>query len=328
MNESSITVVVPVWNGRRWIAPLLATLRGQTLAPAQILVVDNGSTDGAAEEAARGGARVLAMGHNAGFAPAVNRGLREARTPWVAVVNNDVTLEAEYFARLLEAARATGAWFATGKIFRAAQPDLLDGTWDAVCRGGCAWRAGCGRRDGPPFAARRFIPSAPWTAALFRAELFDQTGMLEESFQSYLEDIEFGLRCAVGGFYGVYEPSAVAWHQGGGTRGPWHPDTVRHMARNQVWVVALHFPRRWTWPVVIAQLLWGLVAARHGRLWPWLRGKVEGLRGARRIPRAGSRPALAWLLAAGDHEIRSLQRATGYDLYWRLYLFFTGGGAN
>ena len=64
MNESSITVVVPVWNGRRWIAPLLATLRGQTLAPAQILVVDNGSTDGAAEEAARGGARVLAMGHN------------------------------------------------------------------------------------------------------------------------------------------------------------------------------------------------------------------------------------------------------------------------
>jgi GT2 family glycosyltransferase len=330
MNESAITVVVPVWNGRRLIAPLLATLRGQTLAPTHILVVDNGSTDGAAEEAARGGARVLPMGHNAGFAPAVNRGIREAHTPWVAVVNNDVTLEAQYFARLLEAARATSAWFATGKIFRAAQPDVLDGTWDAVCRGGCAWRAGSGRRDGPPFAVRRSIPITPWTAALFRAGLFDKAGMLEESFESYLEDVEFGLRCAAGGFAGVYEPSAVAWHQGGGTWGTWHPNTVRRMARNQVWVVARHFPCRWTWPVVIAQLLWGLVAARHGRLWSWLRGKVEGLRGARHIRRADpeASAALMPLLAASENEIRSLQRATGFDLYWRLYLFFSGGGAN
>ena len=67
-------------------------------------MVDNGSTDGAAELARARGAGYIAMGRNAGFAVAVNRGIPESRGRWVAVLNSDVKLAPDYFEALLGAA--------------------------------------------------------------------------------------------------------------------------------------------------------------------------------------------------------------------------------
>src|SRR5438552_6206135 len=142
----SISAIVPVWNGRELLERLLASLAAQTEPAAELLVVDNGSRDGAPELARQRGARVISMGRNAGFAAAVNRGIREARGEWIAVLNNDVELAPDYFQKL----RAANAWFATGKILSGAapQPARIDATFDTLCRGGTAWRVGNGRPDG------------------------------------------------------------------------------------------------------------------------------------------------------------------------------------
>src|SRR3984893_4478245 len=99
-------------------------------------------------------------------------------------------------------------------------------------------------------------------------------------------EIDFRLRCAPAGFREVYVPEAVACHQGSATLGRWHPDTVRKISRNQLLLIAKHYPRRWIlrygWPVFIAQSLWGLVALRHGTALAYLRGKLEALRAFRR----------------------------------------------
>jgi GT2 family glycosyltransferase len=329
-----LSAIIPVWNGRELVERLLASLAAQTTPAGEIIAVDNGSTDGAPEAAAERGARVISMGRNAGFAAAVNRGIRESRGEWVAVLNADVELAPDYFAALLAAAEAEGAWFATGKLLAAGAPGTLDGAFDAVCRGGAACRIGNARPDGPPFAARRRIWSAPWTAAIFRAGLFQRAGFLEESFESYLEDVEFGLRCAFHGLAGVYEPAAVAWHRGSAALGRWHPETVRRIARNQIWLVARHFPRESRranrWAILVAQTLWGALALRHGAGSAWLRGKVEGLRGARRA----RIEALPWkplelqaLLAENERAIAGIHQSGARDLYWRLYFLFTRGGA-
>jgi len=255
----SITAIVPVWNGRELLERLFASLDSQTVPAAEVLVVDNGSTDGAAELARRRGARVIPMGRNAGFACALNRGIRESRSEWIAALNSDVELAPDYFAALRAAASAEGAWFATGKILAAGSGNRMDGAFDLMCRGGCAWRAGSGREDGPAFSERRPIWSAPWTAALFRAELFQKTGLLEESFESYLEDVEFGLRCARHGCPGTYEPAALAWHRGSAALGRWHAETVRRISRNQVWLLARHYPspllRRYWLPILAARVI-------------------------------------------------------------------------
>ncbi len=324
----SVSAVVPVWNGRALLERLFDSLERQTEPAGEVLAIDTGSTDGAPEWAARRGARVIPMGRNTGFALAVNRGIHESRGEWIAVLNNDVELAPDYFAALLAAVRAGGAWFATGKILKSGAGKTVDGTFDVVCRGGTAWRAGNGQTDGPVFSRERRIWSAPWTAALFRAELFQRVGLLDESFESYLEDVEFGLRCALAGCSGVYAPAAVAQHAGSAALGRWHGETVRRISRNQVWLVARYYPQRWLWPVLVAQALWGAVAMRHGAAIPWLRGKIEGLRSCRKVRQESrSEPRPEGAVIDGEHTIREMQSLTGFDLYWRMYFLLTGGGA-
>ncbi|HUB35140.1 MAG TPA: glycosyltransferase family 2 protein [Bryobacteraceae bacterium] len=330
----TISAIVPVWNGRDLLVRLLATLASQTVPASECIVVDNGSSDGAPEAARADGARVIPMGRNAGFAAAVNCGIREAQSEWIAVLNSDVELAPDYFEQLLSAAEAPAArdlstaWFATGKILNARRNGLLDGAFDLTCRGGTTWRAGSGQSDSPAFAAPRAIFSPPWTAVLLRKEIFHKVGFLEERFESYLEDVDFGLRCAARGIAGWYVPKAVAWHRGSASLGCWHPAIVRRIARNQLFVVARHLsPRAW-WPVLTAQVLWGGLALRHGAAWPWLRGIAEGLRDFSTM-RQGYCPDPDVLGRLHNNEtlIGQFQGSDYRDTYWRVYFLLTHGGA-
>jgi len=327
-----ITVIVPHWNRRDLLEPLLDRLRGQTCPVEEILVVDNGSRDGSVELAQSKGARVISLDRNVGFAAAVNRGIQEARTECVAILNNDVDPRPDWLEHLSRALQDPGTFFATGKLLNAARPELLDGAFDTISRGACAWRAGQGRRDGPEWSRLRRIRMAPFTAALFHAELFREVGLLDERFGSYLEDVDFGLRCALRGYAGAYVPEAVACHAGSATLGRWNKETVRLIARNQVLLVAKHYPARYLWrygwAILAGQSLWGLVAGRHGGGLACLRGKFEGLRAGRRVRgevrRSGGWPnGLSRILEQSEAEIYDLQRRTGFDRYWRLYFSLT-----
>jgi GT2 family glycosyltransferase len=332
-----VTVIVPVWNGRALVERLMGSLRAQTHAAAEILIVDNGSEDGAPHAAEALGARVVRMGTNAGFARAVNVGIQECKTGWLAIVNSDVELASDWIERLLEVARRPGVWFAAGKVLDARERDRIDGTYDALCRGGCAWRIGHGREDGPEFSDGCEIRFAPGTASLFRTETFSGAGLLDEAFESYLEDVEFGLRCASLGYTGRYVPEAVAYHLGSAALGKWHPETVRRISRNQVFLVAKYYPAsllcRLAWPILVSQTLWGLVALRHGCFAAFLRGKLAGVMGFGRVHhwpgRAGLEPGkILQVLANSEREIRDMQRRTGFDWYWRVYFALTSGEAN
>jgi GT2 family glycosyltransferase len=321
----TISAVVPVWNGRALLERLLETLDAQSLRAAEVIAVDNGSFDGAPELARDRGARVISMGWNAGFAAAVNRGIREARSEWIAVLNTDVELAPDYLEKLA----ATPAWFAAGRILDARRNGLLDGSFDLTCRGGTTWRAGSGRVDNALFSKSRPIFSAPWTAALFRAEIFHKVGLLDERFESYLEDVDFGLRCAARDISGLYVPEALAWHRGSASLGRWHPDTVRRIARNQLLLAARHLPAKLWWHVLVAQGLWGGVALRHGAAAAWIRGVAEGLRAFRTARRTqeASLPGLVEYLRQNERTIYQLQSEGSTDTYWKLYRILTGGGA-
>ncbi len=326
----SVSVIIPTWNRRELLDSVLERLAGQTLQPAEIIVVDNGSSDGSAELARSRGARVIPMAWNAGFARAVNRGIEVAGMPWLAVLNNDVEPEPEWLERLLAAAEREQAWFATGKLLNAARPDCVDGIYDLVSRAACAWRVGSGHQDGAEFSAPRRIAMASATATLFRAELFAKIGLFEERFESYLEDVDLGLRCAAAGLAGVYTPDAVASHRGSATWGAWTPRTVRLISRNQLLLVARHYSRglvlRNLWRLLLGQALWGILAARHGCAWAFLRGKWEGLWMCGRL-RAAHSSNLEPVLEASEREILMWQRRLGFDWYWRLYFLLSGGGA-
>jgi len=321
------TAVIPTWNRRDLLLNLFESLAAQTRRFDEIIVVDNGSTDNSAELAERAGARVLRMGRNSGFAAAVNRGIEAAETDWIAILNNDVTLKSDWLEKLLAVATLEDACFASGKILQAADPSRLDGTFDEISRGACASRCGSGKPDAPAWSQPRRIRFAPMTAAIFRRQLFRDLGGLDETFGSYMEDVDFGLRCALAGREGSYVPSAVAYHRGSATLGGWSKDTVWRIARNQVLLAAKHFGGQPRWPIVAGQLLWGLLALRHGRGTAYLRGKLAGMRDARRMERVSTNEYtskdLARVLEASEAQILALARETGFDSYWRAYFWLS-----
>ena len=329
-----LSAIVPVWNGRDLLVRLLDSLAAQTLPAAEVLVVDNGSEDGAPEAARQTGRARDRHGPQ--------RRLRRSRQPRHSGKPRRMAGSAEQRRRI--GARTTwqscspppqagGAWFATGKILAAGSHDQIDGTFDAMCRGATSWRVGSGRSDRAAFSAERQIWSPPFTAVLLRAEVFRRAGLLETSFESYLEDVDFGLRCAALELAGVYVPGALAWHQGSATLGRWHPETVRRIARNQLFLVARHYPRDCSGAGSAARggadSLGGLAVVTE----PPSAGSAECSRGcaisARRENPAGLSMPRRWthLLRANERLIRDLQTSTGFDSYWKLYFLLTGGGA-
>src|SRR5258708_18744578 len=100
----TVTAVVPHWNRRDLLAASLDSLSAQRRPFDEIIVVDNGSTDGSADVARDRGARVIQLKCNLGFAAAVNRGIEASRSEWIGIVNNDVALAPDWLDVLLNAA--------------------------------------------------------------------------------------------------------------------------------------------------------------------------------------------------------------------------------
>jgi GT2 family glycosyltransferase len=324
-----VAAVVPHWNRRDLLQTLLANLAQQTRAFDEIIVVDNGSADDSAAVGERAGAKVVRLERNLGFAAAVNRGIRTASADWIAILNNDVTLAPDWLSTLLSAlekdAEKEPAWFATGKTLMAADPSRVDGAFDAISQGACACRCGSGKPDGPFWNQPRRIRMAPMTAGLFQRRLFEEIGYLDESFESYLEDVDFGIRCAIAGRWGVYVPAAIAYHQGSSTWGQWNKYSVRLIARNQVLLTAKYLGGLSRWPIVAGQLLWGLLALRHGCAGAYLQGKMAGMRVARTLRER--RPAsenIQAFVRESEQTILEVQRQTGFDRYWRAYFWLQG----
>jgi GT2 family glycosyltransferase len=314
----SITAVIPIHNRADLLKQLLDSIESQTTPFTDVIVVDNASTDGAADLGRSRGCTVIAQTENAGFARAVNVGWRSSDSDWVAIINSDVTLEPHWLERLLAAAKDFS--FATGTIFNATDRHVIDGTYDLLSRSGCAWRAGHGESN-LNGVGQSAIAVAPGTACLFRRVVLERLNGFDETFESYLEDVDLGLRCVAEGWEGVYVRDAIVWHQGSATLGRWSSRVVRLISRNQLLLVRRHYDhelfRACFWPIVAGQLLWGLVALRHGAPLPWLAGKFDALRSFRL--EGGPSPRLQAFLAASEREIQ--RRAK--DSYWRWYFRLT-----
>jgi GT2 family glycosyltransferase len=275
---SPTAVVVPNWNGRELLGACLDSIAAQTLAPAETIVVDNGSTDGSLELlASRPEVRVVALGRNTGFAVACNRGIEEARAESVALVNNDVLLDADWLERM------TGALDAHPEAASVAckMVDLADRStiWDAgdfLRRDAAADQRGRGEPDRGEYDAPGEALSACAGAALYRRAPVLELGGFDERFFAYLEDVDLGLRLRLAGWTCVYEP-AVAAHAGGASSSRLRRPVEGWVERNTLLLVAKAFPLRWAPYVLYRQLGWAWHAMREGHLRAHLEGAAAAL---------------------------------------------------
>jgi hypothetical protein len=97
---------------------------------------------------------------------------------------------------------------------------------------------------------------------------------------------------------------------------------VKQIARNQILLTVKHFQGEPRWPIVVGQVLWGLVALRHLRGVSYLRGKISGWKAARAIYQ-NIIPAdrISSFSQTSERQILALQQQTGFDRYWRAYFW-------
>jgi GT2 family glycosyltransferase len=266
-------VVIPNFNGVRWLPGVLETVARQTRAPAEVLVVDDGSTDGSLALLAERfpAVRVLALGENGGFARTANAGLRAVGAEAVALVNTDVRLAPDWLERALAALRPSDAAVAT-KMVDLDDPSLLYDAGDVLRRDGACEQRGRFERDTGRYDEPGEVFSACAGAALYRREAVLACGGFDERFGTYLEDVELGLRLQLAGWRCRWEPRAVAEHAGGGSTGSLRHGPGAWVERNTLLLVARAFPLRWLPLVAYRQVGWAWHAARAGRLGEHLAG--------------------------------------------------------
>jgi len=273
------TAVVPAWNGRRWLPGLLASIDAQHRPFDEVVVVDNGSSDGTPDWLAstRPDVVLVRLDRNTGFAAAANRGIAAAGGEAVALLNTDVELEADWHHRLR--ARLDddpGLAGVASKMVRLDEPGVIDDAGDRLRRDGVCEQRGHGRPDDGRFDVAGEVFAACAGAALYRRAAVLGVGGFDERFFSYLEDVDLGLRLRLAGWRCGYEP-AVARHAGGGSSGQLARPVPGWVARNTLLLVVKAWPVRWAGPVAYRQLAWAVRAARERRLREHLGGIAAAL---------------------------------------------------
>jgi GT2 family glycosyltransferase len=293
--NSSVTVavVIPSWNSLGLLPRCLDSLRDQQ-AEVELMVVDNGSSDGSLAYLREREIPHVSLPRNVGFAAAVNLGASRVEAGAILALNADTALEPGCAGRLLAALVADpdlggvqprilqleseSASVESARLYSAGQ---------ALTRDGRAVEEGAGEPQRPGDLRRREIFGVCGAACLLRRELFDgRLGGYDESYFAFYEDVDLNVRAQIAGWRFAYVPEAVVWHVGNAswTAGFERPgaENARLVARNRL-ATQLKFMPAAALPRIAAVEAGALArAASQGRLRATLGGKLATLR---RLPR-------------------------------------------
>ncbi len=237
--EPALRVVVVTYSPGDALPAFLASLRSATSASYDVVLADNGSTDGSVEAAAGPGVRLLRTGANVGYGAAANAGARGGAEPWLLVANPDVELGPGSLDLLLAAARRWPAAGALGPAIRTPAGDLYPSAraFPSLGRGTAHALLGWWWPANPWTRAYRHEGGVPvegptgWlsgSCVLLRRAAFEAVHGFDEGFFMYFEDLDLCRRLSEAGWSCVHVPSAVVSHTGGHATQR-DPETARAM---------------------------------------------------------------------------------------------------
>jgi GT2 family glycosyltransferase len=239
-----VSVVVATFDDIELTSFCVESLAAQTYAPLEIILVDNGSRDDIAAHLATAFPRctVLRNPRNTGFAGGFNRGMREAKGRYVAILNNDAIADPEWIACMVGVAqRHSGLGAVSSVVVDGHRPDVLDSYGLGIAIDAMSRQVGTGS---PVNEVRmeRHVLAASGCACLFDAEALARVGLFDESFFAYCEDADLALRMHWAGYGTMLAPSARVLHYPSTTTGRFSLRKVYWVERNHFWVAVKNFP--------------------------------------------------------------------------------------
>jgi GT2 family glycosyltransferase len=262
--QPTVTVVVPTLAADETLDECLASLERQTFSNFDVIVVDN-SGRGAVKPRDR--VRVIANDRNVGFGAAVNQGFRASKAPFLAVLNDDTTVDPGWLAALLAAVEPRPDVGMCAPQIRLAGDGRLDSAGMLLCLDGSSKQRG---HTEPPTAYLRrqeaLLPSG--CSAFYRREMLDEIGLFDESFFLYCEDTDLGLRARWAAWECLYVPDAVVEHRYSHSAGKASALKAFYVERNRLFIIVKNFPARELLLAPfysLARYFWHFVYALQGR---------------------------------------------------------------
>ncbi|MCQ2401854.1 MAG: glycosyltransferase family 2 protein [Lachnospiraceae bacterium] len=272
-----VAVIIPNYNGLRFMDPCMSALSRQTYRDFRVIIVDNGSTDGSKGALKKyedeGMARVILLPANTGFSGAVNEGITAAISEgaeYIVLLNNDTEAEPDYLlkmVRLMEEPGNEKVGAVSPLMISMNNHTLIDSAGDGYSLCGWAFQRGTGRK----VILHKFdhvtdVFSACAGAAMYRAKALSAIASQERHTSrknggnggrdigesrwffdpmhfAYLEDVDVSMRMRIAGYKILYTPDSRVYHFGSGTSGSKYNDfKVRLAARNNVWLNYKNMP--------------------------------------------------------------------------------------
>ncbi len=305
------SVVIVNFNGGAHVQTAVASLAVQTRRDFELIIIDNGSTDGSFDALNVSGVpdvTAIPANANLGFAMGNNKAAARARGTWLVLLNPDAVAEPDWLDEIAAGiARHPGVTMFACTQIDSEDPRRLDGAGDAYFGFGIPWRGGFGRPiDELPGEGTCFSPCG--ASAVFRRDVFLSHGGFDERMFCYCEDVDLGFRLRLAGHRCVFLDRARVAHTGSAIAGRQSAFAVYHGTRNRLWTYVKNMPLSLlilTLPGHVAISLY-LLARAHaiGRFGATWRGLVDSLLGLgpvladRRSGAARRRAGLGELAAA------------------------------
>jgi len=224
-----VAAILVSWNSLGYLPASLRSLSEQTLPPDDIVLVDNGSTDGSQAWVRENypAVRLFENGRNLGFCRANNQGISLANAEYILLVNTDVVLEPDFVRTLVEAMRSdSGLGSASGKLLCGSPQEdededgdgvrTIDSAGEVIYNTRRCVNRGEGEVDSGRYDAREEVFGVTAAAALYRASMLEDVRIGEDYFDvdyfAYMEDSDLNWRAQLRGWRCLYEPAAVGYH--------------------------------------------------------------------------------------------------------------------
>ena len=242
----TVSIVIASLNGRNLLGPCLRSLWDQTFTDFEVIVVDNGSTDGTVDfikSFREPRLRMVSLSENRGFAGGCNAGMTQARGRYIATLNNDTEADRNWLGELVRVMDGNPkVGMGASKILFFNERNRIDKAGHLIYLDGVNHGRGSGQLDQGQFDRIEDVLFPDGAAAIYRREMLDMTGLFDDRFFAYGDDCDLGLRGRLAGWGCLYVPTAVVYHVHSATSGEFSSLKAFLIERNRIWVAVKSFP--------------------------------------------------------------------------------------
>lgn len=244
-HSPTVSVVIVSHNGKKYLLRCLPTLFSQDYNNFEVIVVDNGSTDGLAAwlRAEYPQVTLIPNHENLGYCTATNQGIAASQGEYIIVLDDDTVLEPGFLTAMITAAETSeDIGMVASLIVLDHAPELIDSAGIEVDGAGLAWNRHIGQpaANEPDQPLDVFGPAG--AAGLYARRMLDQIGWLDEDYFIYYDDSDIAWRGQRAGWRCLYTPKAKVRHVHSATSGKWSPFKSYLLGRNKLWTMIKNYP--------------------------------------------------------------------------------------